>query len=141
MCSGSQVVWCHAQIRSWSATVLPSQTVGRRADAVLTGLLGLRLAWRTTVNRSVAGTEQGRPLQHNPFGFVEGQGNPALLSNAADHVLLSNAAGPPWLAGGSYLALRVIRMAHGRSGQCQHLSRTRSRMGRPVSGSALGRSW
>lgn len=87
-----------------------ADAVGRHADDLLDGVPGLRVSWRSAVARSVAGAEQGRPLQRNPFGFVEGQGNPALPADAAGHVLVAD--GPRWLHGGSYLALRVIRMAH-----------------------------
>lgn len=84
--------------------------VGRRADALLAGLPGVRITWRTAVSRAVAGVDHGRPLQHNPFGFVEGHANPA-TADAAGQVLLPT-GGEPWTAGASFLALRVIQLAH-----------------------------
>jgi len=84
-----------------------AEAVRRRADILFGGLPGLRVTWRTAVTRSVAGVDDGRRLQLNPFGFVEGQGNPA---DPVDQVLLRS--GPQWTVGGSLLALRVIRMAH-----------------------------
>ncbi|HEY0639118.1 MAG TPA: Dyp-type peroxidase, partial [Pseudonocardiaceae bacterium] len=79
--------------------------VDRRLGPLLRDLRALRVAWRTPVSRSPAGTVDGKPLQRNTFGFDEGHGNPA-----AEAVLITGDA-PGWALGGSLLALRVIRLA------------------------------
>lgn len=85
-------------------------SVERRANSVLDALTTLRVAWRTPVSRAPIGVRDGKPLQHNTFGFDEGHGNPT----PDDSVLLgAGPAVPAWAVGGSYLAVRVIRMAHG----------------------------
>jgi deferrochelatase/peroxidase EfeB len=71
----------------------PGRRAGRRADN--------RLA-------------EGRSLTRNAFGFTEGFGNPdGRQTSAADAVALipSGRGEPEWAVGGSYLALRVIRLA------------------------------
>jgi Dyp-type peroxidase family len=73
-----------------------------RLDEVLAGLPGLATRWRTPVHRDLAGTADGRALQRNPFGWVEGQTNPA--AEAAQVVLRPS--------GAALVAVRVIRMAH-----------------------------
>ncbi|MCG8919727.1 Dyp-type peroxidase [Actinokineospora sp. PR83] len=70
----------------------------RRLDAVLATLPGLAVRWRTPVRRDVIDAVGDKPLQRNPFGFVEGQ------TNTADAILLPS--------GASLVAVRVIRMAH-----------------------------
>lgn len=74
-----------------------------RLDAVLAGLPGLTVRWRIPVHRDLAGVTDGRPLQRNPFGFVEGQANPAPDELRAAVLRPTGAA---------LVAVRVIRMAH-----------------------------
>lgn len=69
-----------------------------RMDEALAGLPAP--TWRTPVRRDLAAPRADRPLQRNPFGFVEGQGNPPAT---APDVLRAD--------GSSLLAVRVIRLA------------------------------
>ncbi len=74
------------------------QAAAARMDEVLATLP--TPTWRTPVHRDLLPPEAGKPLQRNPFGFVEGQANPP---------------GPPGVLrpdGSSLLTVRVIRLAH-----------------------------
>ncbi|MFN8074631.1 MAG: Dyp-type peroxidase [Kineosporiaceae bacterium] len=81
-------------------------------DGVLAAATGATARWRTPAHRDVVPTRDERPLVRNPFGFVEGQSNPPLgAAGEAGGVARLSAGVPAWAVGGSFLALRVVRIA------------------------------
>jgi deferrochelatase/peroxidase EfeB len=68
-----------------------------RLSGVLAALPAFDPVWTVPVRRDVAPPVAGKPLQRNPFGFVEGQANdPSILLPAGD----------------TFAAVRIIRLAH-----------------------------
>jgi deferrochelatase/peroxidase EfeB len=90
-------------------------TAARRADELLRGLSQLQVRWQVAGRRDSNLVAGGRPLMRNPFGYVEGHGNaPALSATAAGDVLVPRRVGDPeWLAGSSFLVVRVVQLARG----------------------------
>jgi deferrochelatase/peroxidase EfeB len=88
------------------------------AEKTLQGLIGgvpgARVTWASAGHRADNRVDDGRALTQNSFGFTEGFGNVDAREHArVDGVaLIRDGSGePPWAVGGSYLALRIIRLA------------------------------
>jgi deferrochelatase/peroxidase EfeB len=74
---------------------------------------GAVVRWRAAGRRPENQVVDGRPLTRNAAGFLEGFGNPdAGDGSRVDDVTLVRAGSdvPPWVVGGMYLVLRVIRL-------------------------------
>jgi deferrochelatase/peroxidase EfeB len=81
---------------------------------MLDGVSAVEVTWAVSGHRPENGMHDGRALTRNPFGFTEGFANPhdRERKRLDDVALVPAGAGePPWAVGGSYLALRVIRLA------------------------------
>ena len=81
---------------------------------LLDGVQGVRVAWSAAGHRAANQVRDGRALTRNPFGFTEGMANPDGRDrrHVDDVALVPAGAGEPaWTVGGTYLALRVIRLA------------------------------
>jgi len=79
--------------------------------AVLDGLTGVTPKWTMTGARAENGTQHGRGVARNAFGFVEGHGNPD--GGSVDDVVTVRADQdePAWAVGGSYQVVRIIQFA------------------------------
>jgi deferrochelatase/peroxidase EfeB len=87
--------------------------VAARVADGLESVEGLVTRWRVPVSRPENTVTSGRALMRNGFGFVEGHGN-AEMSRAADPdegILIGSAGEQGWVAGGSFMAVRVIQLA------------------------------
>jgi deferrochelatase/peroxidase EfeB len=94
-----------------------ARSAGTAADAagsLTAGLAGIAPRWQVAGQRPGNELRDGRPLSLNGFGFTEGFGNHDLRDGAAvDDVTLirPGADVPGWAVGGTYLAVRVIRLS------------------------------
>lgn len=76
--------------------------------------LAVSVAWSAGGRRADNRSADGRSLTTNRFGFAEGFANPDSRQTASTDAVALIPAGhgePAWAVGGSYLALRVIRLA------------------------------
>lgn len=85
--------------------------VREAADRIVHGLApGWRVRWRIEGRREGNRVEGGKALARNPFHFIEGFGNPDDLGRA---IVRADQGEPAWTVGGTYQAVRIIRMATG----------------------------
>jgi deferrochelatase/peroxidase EfeB len=85
-----------------------------RLSSLVTGLAGVTVRWRIAGERPGNVVRDGRTLSRNGFEFTEGFGNHDLRDGpGADELTLIRARDgvPGWAVGGTYLALRVIRLS------------------------------
>lgn len=82
----------------------------RNLSRIAFGRAGIRWSQLGFGRTSSTSTSQATP--RNLFGFKDGTANVKAEESAAvdEHVWVSDADGPPWMAGGSYLVARKIRM-------------------------------
>jgi deferrochelatase/peroxidase EfeB len=94
----------------------PNRSTAERGLAGMVGGLadqGAVVRWQVTGNRPENPVSDGRPLARDTRGFVQGAGNRDLRDGpAVDEVTLIRAGEgvPTWAVGGTYLALRVVRL-------------------------------
>ncbi|WP_246402790.1 Dyp-type peroxidase [Promicromonospora sukumoe] len=84
-------------------------------SSVLRGVDEFDVSWQAVLSREDNQPEHGRALNQNVFGFTEGLANPSTeAEEAIDQTVLVGAGSdePAWVVGGTYLAVRVLKVSH-----------------------------